>query len=224
MFRAASGRLFRVPLVAAGLLAPWLLAGCASGGASPLTGVLSDTLGASDDDARLAEATPFASLVLDTGDRSGLVVLGAASEPDTFWPTGNEGLISLRHGGLQATAGLEEDLLATRYRRNGEAIAVPWQQPTPAPFTLTRTWEDADGLTRTRQARGRLACAPAQERELPLATLKLEPCALTLEWQGGSTTEGTLWREPTSRRLWAVEEQAWPDGPEIRWEVARQWW
>lgn len=225
-YGAAPGRLFRVPLrlLAAGLLVPWLLAGCASGGASPLATMFGDALAPAGDYAAQAESLPFASLIIDTGDRRGLVVLGAASGADTFWPTGNEGLIALRHGGLQATAGLEQDLLATRYRRGGEAIAAPWQQPTPAPFALVRSWQNGEGLVRTMRARGQLDCAPPQQRELPLATLSLEPCALTLDWQDGRTTEGTLWRTPSNRRLWAVNEQAWPGGPEIRWEVARQWW
>jgi hypothetical protein len=74
------------------------------------------------------------------------------------------------------------------------------------------------------RAEGQLSCGPAEQRELPLATLALEPCALTLDWQDGSTTQGTLWRDPDSFHLWAGEEQAWPEGPTIRWEVARQWW
>lgn len=225
-YGAASGRLFCVPLriLAAALLIPWLLAGCASGGASPLADMFGDALAPPGDYSAQAETIPYASLVIDTGDRSGLVVMGAISEPDTFWPTGNRGLVSLRHGGLQATAGLKRDLLDTRYRRDGETIAAPWQQPTPRPFALIRTWQGAEGLTHTMRARGRLNCAPPQTRELPLATLELEPCALTLDWDDGSTTGGTLWRAPASRHLWIVEEQAWPDGPEISWEVARQWW
>lgn len=201
-----------------------LLAGCASGGNSPLAEIIGDTLTPSGDPAGRAAEIPFASLAIDTGDRRGLVVLGASAGPDTFWPTGNHALVSLRHDGLQATAGLGEDLLDTRYRQDGEAIPAPWRQPTPEPFELARTWQDAEGLMHRMGAAGRLVCGPAERRELPLAALALEPCALTLAWHDGSNTQGTLWRDPDSFHLWAVEEQAWPDGPTIRWEVARQWW
>jgi hypothetical protein len=189
-----------------------------------LVGLFSDTLVPSGDQAERAAEIPFASLSINTGKRSGLVVLGAISEPDTFWPTGNNGLISLRHDGLQATAGLSEDLLDTRYPRGGQDALPPWQQQTPGSFDLTRTWQDAQGLMHSLRAEGQLSCGPAEQRELPLATLALEPCALTLDWQDGSTTQGTLWRDPDSFHLWAGEEQAWPEGPTIRWEVARQWW
>ena len=228
---AAPGRLFRVPrrrsrlpALAVGLLMLWLLTGCANGGNSPLVGLFSDTLVPSGDQAERAAEIPFASLSINTGKRSGLVVLGASSEPDTFWPMGHHGLVSLRHDGLQATAGLDEDLLDTRYRHGGQDALPPWQQQTPGSFDLTRTWQDAQGLMHSLRAEGQLSCGPAEQRELPLATLALEPCALTLDWQDGSTTQGTLWRDPDSFHLWAGEEQAWPEGPTIRWEVARQWW
>ena len=231
---AAPGRLFRVPgryaplpALAVGLLMLWLLAGCANGTRAPIVNIFTDsftTFAKNGDQAERAAEIPFASLSIDTGERSGLVVLGASSEPDTFWPMGHHGLVSLRHDGLQATAGLDEDLLDTRYRHGGQGTLPPWQQQTPDPFELTRTWQDTEGLMHRLSARGRLVCGPAQQRELPLATLALEPCALTLDWQDGSTTQGTLWRDPASFHLWAGEEQAWPDGPTIRWEVARQWW
>lgn len=229
-FRAAPRRLFRVlPPLAISLLISWLLVGCASGASSPLVDIFSDALSSHDDQAERADAIPFASLSINTGERSGLVVLGAISDADTFWPTGNHGLIALRHDGLQATAGLSQDLLDTRYRLDAtkdveNSALVPWRQQTPAPFHVTRTWQDVEGLMHSLGARGHLSCGSAQQRKLPLAELMLEPCELTLVWQDGSHTRGTLWRSPQSHRLWAGEEQAWPDGPEIRWEVARQWW
>lgn len=219
-----SGRFALLRALVVSLLASWMLAGCANGASSPLVDMFSDAFSQADDQAERAAEIPFASLAIDTGERSGLVVLGAISEPDTFWPTGNHGLISLRHGGLQATAGLDEDLLDTRYRHGGKEALPPWQQQTPGSFDVIRTWQDAEGLMHTMSARGQLACGPAQQHELPLATLMLEPCALTLEWQDGATTQGILWRDPASMHLWAGKEQAWPEGPEIRWEVARQWW
>lgn len=218
-------RLFCVtlPVLAVSLLTSWILAGCTSVTGAPMVDVLSEAFSDRsnrNDQAERATAIPFASLSIDTGEHSGLAVLGAISEPDTFWPTGNNGLISLRHDGLQATAGMREDLLDTHYR----SPLPPWRQKTPKAFHLTRTWQDAEGLMHSLGARGQLVCGSAQKRELPLANRALEPCALTLAWQDGSTTQGTLWRDPASYRLWAAEEQIWPEGPKIRWEVARQWW
>ena len=199
------------------------LAGCASGGASPAAAILGDALGDQGDLAARAAEIPFASLSLDAGDRRGLVVLGAQANAETYWPTGNVGLVTLRHEGLHVTAGLAADLLDTHYRGLTEGD-VPWREASPAEFAITRTWQDAEGLPRRMSARGSLHCDAAQPFELPLATLNLEACEMTLRWENGAPTEGQLWREPQSRRLWAGEEQAWPDGPTIRWEVARQWW
>ncbi|ERS91443.1 YjbF family lipoprotein [Halomonas sp. PBN3] len=220
--RAAFSRLSRRwRRLGLGLGASALLAGCASGGASPAAAILGDALSDPRDLAGQAAEIPFASLVLDAGDRRGLVVLGAEAAGETYWPAGDGGLVTLRHEGLHATAGLPADLLDSDYRGPGEA---PWRAASPAEFAVTRTWQDADGLPRRLSARGRLRCEAAQPVELPLATLALERCAMTLRWENGATTAGVLWREPHSRRLWAGEEQAWPEGPTIRWEVARQWW
>lgn len=212
------------PTLLVALLAPMLLAGCASGGVTPLGEMFRDALQRDDIAARAAEV-PFASLALDAEDRSGLVVLGALAEPESYWPTGNSGLVTLRHEGLHATAGFAEDLLDTHYQLEAEhAAQAPWRLASPPVFQITRTWQRADQLTQRMSAAGTLRCAAAEAYELPLATLTLEPCALTLQWEDGSTTNGTLWREPASLRLWAAEEQAWPNGPTLRWEVARQWW
>lgn len=192
--------------------------------------MFSDSLSPADSYTERAAAIPFASLMVKLQDRSGLVVLGGVSGSDTFWPTGNQGLISLRHDGLQATAGLREDLLDTRYRLLGSqddsspSALAPWRHASPPAFEIIRTWQDAEGLMHSLSANGELRCAATQEYSLPLAELMLEPCTMTLDWHDGSTTHATLWREPESYRLWAAEERPWPGGPKIRWEVARQWW
>lgn len=199
------------------------LTGCANGVNSPAAAMLGDALVDPQDLAARAAEITFASLVLDAGDRRGLVVLGAEAAGETYWPAGHGGLITLRHEGLHATAGLPADLLDTDYRGLAQA-EVPWREAAADGFTVTRTWQDVEGLPRRMSARGTLHCDTAQPLELPLATLNLEPCEMTLRWENGATTEGQIWREPRSRRLWAGEEQAWPDGPTIRWKVARQWW
>ncbi|GAA3899611.1 hypothetical protein GCM10022228_07600 [Halomonas cibimaris] len=228
---AAQGRLSYVakqiaplPAWSIGLLMLFLLGGCVNGRTSATADVFAEVFAPPDDQTSRAADIPFASLSIDTGERSGLVVLGAISGSNTFWPTGHHGLISLRHDGLQATAGLSEDLLDTRYPQSEKDTPPPWRQKSPRSFDLIRTWQDTEGLIQTLSADGQLTCGPAKQRKLPLATLKLEPCTLTLDWQDGRTTQGTLWRAPDSLHVWAGEEQAWPDGPTIRWEVARPWW
>lgn len=228
---AALGRLSYVhkrraplPILVVSLLMILLLSGCANGGTSALADVFTDAFAPPKDQAKRAADLPFASLSIDTDERSGLIVLGASSNHSTFWPTGHGGLLALRHDGLQATVGLNQDLLDTRYQQDGQDAPPPWQKQIPEDFNITRTWEDAEGLMHSLSADGQLTCGPEEQHKLPLVTLTLEPCALTLEWQDGSTTQGTLWRSPHNFHLWAVEEQPWPDGPTIRWEVARQWW
>lgn len=213
----------RAAFFAGSALLPVALTGCASGGASPLVTIFSDALSQEEGLADRAAEISFASLRLDTGDRRGLVVLAAQANDETYWPTGNQGLITLRHEGLHTTTGLERNLLDTAFPSlpPGEA---PWRQASPATFRMTRTWQDPDGLPRHMAAAGRLACGEPEAYALPLATLTLEPCEMTLQWANGESTTGKLWREPQSLRLWAGEEQAWPDGPTLQWEVARQWW
>lgn len=199
------------------------LAGCASDGASPMAALFSDALSQEDSLAERAAEIPYASLWLDAGDRRGLVVLAAQANGETYWPTGNQGLITLRNEGLHTTTGLERNLLDTAFPALPDTQA-PWRQQDPTAFRLTRTWQDPAGLPRRMAATGHLACGEPEDYALPLATLTLEPCEMTLQWANGDTTTGKLWREPRSLRLWAGEEQAWPDGPTLQWEVARQWW
>jgi len=204
------------------------MAGCASGGASPLGEALQGLLPGDDPAIERAAALPYASLMLDAGDRRGLVVMGAQAGDTTLWPTGHRGLITLYHEGLQATAGLPLDLLDTRYRPAGGNTSttgyVPWRDATPASFRVERSWQAADGTVTHLSARGQLACQAPESRQLPRANLPLERCEQQLAWDDGRETTSILWREPESRRLWAVAETAWPDGPRIAWEVARPWW
>ncbi|QTF91428.1 hypothetical protein, partial [Halomonas sp. BM-2019] len=106
------GTLRRAGLVGLAALA---LGGCANGGASPVGETLTGLLPGGKVDAARAESLPYASLALDTGDRSGLVILGAIAGPHTYWPTGQDGMLVLFEEGLQATAGLPVDLLQSRY-------------------------------------------------------------------------------------------------------------
>ncbi len=186
--------------------------------------MLRDAWGSDDTLASRAAEIPFATLALEADDRSGLVVLGALAEPESFWPTGNRGLVTLRHEGLHATAGLTADLLDTRYSRHGEEADAPWRLSAPARFSVTRTWQHENGLTEQMSAEGTLECFEPEPYPLPLATLTLEPCNMALRWENKQTTRGRVWRDPETRRLWAAEEQAWPDGPRLSWEVARPWW
>jgi len=215
---------------------PLLLAGCASGGTSPLGDAMLRALPGGDTNAERAEAIPYASLALDAGDRSGLVVMGAQAGDTTLWPTGNRGLIALYREGLQATAGLPRDLLESHYRpaehaatdealeQDSEASYVPWRSAEPAAFHLSRSWQEADGSVARLSARGQLDCHAPEFSDLPIASLPLQRCEQRLAWDDGSVTTGTLWRDPESYRLWAVEETPWPGGPVIEWEVARPWW
>ncbi|SFU95392.1 hypothetical protein [Halomonas korlensis] len=227
-FFPRSWRLYSLTWRIGGLIASALvLGGCASGGVSPQGAAIRGLLPGDDDINERAEAISFASLIADTGDRSGLVVLGAAGGPATFWPTGNNGMLSLYHDGLQATAGLRENLLSTRYaptQGEGPADYVPWQQETPVAYRLERLWEDADGLTRALGADARLNCESPAALALPLGEQQVERCVAERQWDDGRETQATLWRDPSTRRLWAVDETPWPGGPRIHWEVARPWW
>lgn len=204
-----------------------LLNGCASGGGSPLGEALTALLPGDTAANVQASEISFASLMVNTSDRQGLLVLGAMGGPATFWPTGNNSMISLYHGGLQATAGLPEDLLTTRYfplDATEAADYVPWQQATPVEYRLERLWEDNEGLTRALGATARLTCEAPTVVVYPLGEQRVETCVSHRQWDDGSNTRATLWRDANSKHLWAVDEVPWPEGPRIQWEVARPWW
>lgn len=205
------------------------LTGCANGGASPLGSAFTHWFPDESSASERAESLDYASLVVDTEDRAGLVVQAALAGPASYWPTGHQGMLVLYHEGLQATAGLPQDLLDTRYLPldgSSPQVAdfVPWRQATPEPFRMERHWQAADGLPRQLAAQGSLTCDAPALRELPLGPRSLEPCTMQLAWEDGSHTRTRLWRDAETRRLWAGDGVAWPDGPRIRWEVARAWW
>lgn len=214
--------------LAAVLSAVLLLNGCANGGASPLGSVISDWASSGNSDTEHAESLDFASLSLDTGDRQGLVVLGAVAGSTTYWPTGNQGMLVLYEDGLNATSGLPQNLLQTHYmsldNMAGESAEfVPWQQATPGTFRIERHWQGSDGLPNRMAARGSLTCAESQPRELPLGERLLQRCDMLLVWEDGQRTHSILWRDAETLRLWAADSTPWPGGPRIRWEVARGW-
>jgi hypothetical protein len=205
-----------------------MMTGCAGLESTPLISSLPGVNAPETSLEKRARELPFASLSLDTGDRSGLVVLGSLAGPTSLWPTGNRGLVSLHHEQLQATAGLPADLLGSRYTPLDAAQAspdfAPWREAQPPGFRVTRSWQTDDGLLRHLSASGTLRCGSLRSVDLPLDTRQLQACQETLDWQDGSTTQSTLWRDPDDYRLWAAEVTAWPKGPRIEWQVARPWW
>lgn len=227
--RSATRHLSSLHRLAAALAASLSLSGCANGELSLLGSTLTDWAPHDGATHQQAEALAYASLALDTGDRRGLVVLGAVAGPATYWPTGNDGLLVLHHDGLQATAGLPQDLLETRYSPLTSNVAasrdfVPWLAVSPGPFRVVRRWETDEGMPRQMMASGRLNCGETRRRDLPLGARRLQPCEMALEWEDGRQTAATLWRDAKTHRLWAVDDTPWPGGPRIRWEVARAWW
>src|SRR5690554_6724592 len=139
--RAALSRLCPSPRAIGALLVPWMLASCASGGATPMGDMLRDAWGSESNASARAADISFASLALQADDRRGLVVLGALAEPESYWPTGNRGLVTLRHEGLHATAGLGADLLDTRFTLPEGGTEAPWRLQAPVAFGLTRSWK-----------------------------------------------------------------------------------
>ncbi len=175
--------------------------------------------------AEQAESIAFASLSITTSTQRGLVVLGAQGGEQTHWPMAESGFLSLYQGGLYAAATAQGDLLATRYSLANEVSArMPWQLNSPAVFSIERHWVDQAGLSHAQRAKGRMLCGPAEQRSLLLTALSLQPCQATYAWDNGQITQVLWWRDPATLRLWEVEEQAWPQGPEISWQVARPWW
>lgn len=172
-----------------------------------------------------AENVAFASLALNTSAQRGLVVLGAQGREQTHWPIANGGFLSLYQGGLYAISTPQGDLLTTHYDVTEEAgTHLPWQLTAPAAFSLERHWVDNDGLSYAHRAEGHMQCEAPQRRALLLAELSLQLCHVTYRWDSGQTTHAQWWRDPDTLRLWEVAEPAWPQGPEISWQVARPWW
>lgn len=175
--------------------------------------------------AEQAENIAFASITLNTSVQRGLVVLGAQTGEQTHWPISAGGFLSLYQGGLYAVATPQGDLLTTRYGLPEEANAgTPWQLAAPANFSIERHWVDSDGLSHAQRAEGTMTCGEPQRRELLLTELVLESCHVDYTWDSGQTTRAQWWRDPATLRLWEVDEAAWPQGPDISWQVARPWW
>lgn len=219
------------PLVAVGITL--LLAGCADGGFSPLGSSVAPGItggGGNVSSAAQAEAITFASLVLNTQARSGLVVLGAVAGDTTLWPTGQQGSLTLYRDGLAATVGFRQELLSLRYTpTTGDAPAsdagwVPWQSATPVSYRIISQWREASGEVKAAEGQAELRCEPAQVRPLPLGSRPLEQCREWVDWGNGDISESLFYRGPRDHRLWAAEVTPWPRGEQIAWEVARAWW
>ncbi|MDN3552584.1 YjbF family lipoprotein [Halomonas almeriensis] len=166
-----------------------------------------------------AKAVPYASLDARVGDIQGLFVMGAKAGRMTYWPAQGGMLLELDGGGLQAFQGRDSRLLSSRYRPE-----APWQASSSSPVSLTRYVESSDGQVVRHLAEGTTRCSAEEPVALPLGERRLEVCRLELQWSRGETTTATYWRDPDTRRLWAVKQVAWPEGPEVSWRVARHWW
>ena len=203
-------------------LMPLLLIGCASSGTTPLGASLQALVPGDTRVGVQAAAIPHATLSARLGDVQGLRVMGAQAGDVSYWPARGGGVLELHNGGLQATAGLPADLLGTHY--NSAHGREPWRQDAPAAFSLVRHWRNRQAEVKRGEARGEMQCAEAVAVELPLGRRALERCDATLSWASGETTEAIYWRDPASRRLWAVRETPWPGAPTMQWQVARHWW
>ncbi|MCE8025753.1 YjbF family lipoprotein [Billgrantia aerodenitrificans] len=167
-----------------------------------------------------AAEIPYASLSLRMGGMQGLAVMGAQVGGHSYWPLADGMMLALHGGGLYATSGLEQDLMATHYPDS----ILPWQLETPARFQLVRHWRNAEGELERGVAQGTLECAEAEPTRLPLGERLLQRCVQHLQWQHGPSQRSKLWRDPHDFTLWAVDERPWPGAPRIHWQVARHWW
>lgn len=206
------------------------LSGCANGELTPLGGSVRGLLAPSGEKPLLTQAQrlPYASLMIETESLQGLVVLGAEAGETTIWPAGNATSLALHQDGLQATAGLSRDLLSLHYM-DAEAPGItlepnPWRWPEPPAYRVMSRWQAHDGTQHAAEARGVLRCGAPAPTSLPLGSLPLQACHETLYWSSGEVSHSTLWRDPESLRLWAVELSPWPQGSTIGWQVARPWW
>lgn len=228
-----------------------LMTGCASGELSPLGSSLQGAVPALSSDLAPAERAaelPYASLLLDTRERSGLIVLGAESGRHTLWPTGQRGAISLYQDGLSAATGFSDDLLSLGYyplqtasgptqtapdsqaahdvnsEATDAATLIPWQQDTPVHYAIESYSQGVNGDVRLSRGKAQLACAAAEPYPLPLGERRLEHCTEQVRWETGERSVSHFYRSPETRRLWAAEVTPWPGAARIRWEVARAWW
>lgn len=227
--RCARGRL-RAAFSRAGLVGVLLgSAGCASHGTTPLGATLQGLVHDREAVNEQAAQIPYASLSVRLDSMRGLMVMGAQAGDHTWWPGAEGTALALLGGGLYAASGMEDELLATRYRagdsRTGDTHPYyPWHQDTPQEFRIVREVRTASGAVARHEGHARLECDEATETELPLGARTLEKCTQQTTWADGSRTRASLWRAPDTRQLWAFDGQPWPDAPRVAWQVARHWW
>lgn len=194
------------------------LAACTQGG--QLTPMGATLMGGrhGEDLAVQAEALPYATLVAHIQGNEALLVMAHRTGEqgrDTYWQAGDRATLHLRGGVPASTAGFEELLLG----RWHSAEAGSGQ------YRVHAHWRDANGQEWQDVATAKLTCESAQPVDLPLARLPLERCTERLDWKSSNThSRGEYWREPGSLRIWGGDMALWPDGPRLRWQVARPWW
>ncbi|WP_458527196.1 YjbF family lipoprotein [Onishia taeanensis] len=166
--------------------------------------------------AEQASAIPYASISVDVRGNRGLLIMayrGGARGEHTFWQAGDEATLAFLEGRPFATAGLEENLLSYKLL-SAEA----------APAIVEVHWQDERGLDHHARGQRSVSCSSPAPLELPLTALSLERCEEHIEWNNGSRSHNTLWRHPSTGRVWAGDVAPWPDADPIQWQVARPWW
>ncbi|MBA2777324.1 YjbF family lipoprotein [Billgrantia kenyensis] len=164
-----------------------------------------------------AEALPYATLaVRQQGNRALMVMAHRAGERgrDTYWQAGDRATLHMRDGIPMSTAGFEADLLGRWHSDSQDDDR----------YRVHAHWLDGSGQEQQDTAVARLSCEPAQPVDLPLTQLSLERCTERLDWEHGAAGRNVYWREPGSLRIWGGDMMLWPDGPSLRWQVARPWW
>ncbi|WP_162622995.1 YjbF family lipoprotein [Billgrantia lactosivorans] len=194
------------------------LTACAQGGQLTPLGATLMGGGSGEDLPAQAETLPYATLVAETqGNQALLVMAHRTGEQgrDTYWQAGDRATLHLRDGVPASTAGFEALLLGRWHSAEAR----------PGHYRVHAQWRDADGTVWQDEAEASLRCEAAEPVALPLTRLALERCTERLDWKSRSThSQGVYWREPGSLRIWGGDMALWPDGPRLRWQVARPWW
>lgn len=198
-------------------VAPLGITGCSQGGGLSPMGETVLGVWQSPDLAAQADALPYASLVVESEGNAALMVMAhraGKQGQDTYWQAGDYATLHLRDGTPMSTEGFEGRLLGR------------WVESDPGSdgYVVHAHWQDAAGHEYQDIAAATVTCEAARTRELPLTMLPLERCIERLEWQDGTRSEGVLWREPGSLRIWEGDMALWPGGQRIKWQVARPWW
>lgn len=207
--------LMRLALLSAMVLT---LSACAKGGQlTPMGATLLGDRGMEDPTAR-AEALPYASLMVRSqGNRALMIMAHRVGEHgrDAYFQAGDYTTLHLRDGLPMSTAGFEAVLLGRQRTEDADSNR----------YRIHAHWRDANGQEQQDVATARLACEPPRSVEMPLTQLTLERCTERLTWENGNTkTRGVVWRDPNTLRPWGGDMALWPDGPRLRWQVARPWW